>query len=43
MHIDPLLGDVPGNQALGFFLTPQSPSMVLNINEVNDRQVANIK
>jgi len=39
MHIDPLLGDIPGNQALGFFLTPQSPSMVLNVNGIEDSQV----
>lgn len=35
-HVDPLSGDASGNQALGFFLTPQSPSMVLNVNGNND-------
>lgn len=42
MHIDPLLGDVPGNQSLGFFLTPKSPSMVLNVNGLNDSGMSNM-
>lgn len=36
VHIDPLDGGSLGNQALGFFLTPQSPSVVLNVNGNKD-------
>jgi len=36
------LGIVSGNQALGFFLTPQSPSMIFSLNSVRERGVMNI-
>lgn len=42
VHIEPLRGNVPGNQALGFFLTPQSPAMVLNVNSNNDNSVIDL-
>lgn len=42
IHIDPLLGAVPGNQALGFFLTPQSPSVVFCLNSINENIPLNI-
>lgn len=32
-HIDPLGGKIPGNQALGFFLTSGSPSLVVQVGE----------
>lgn len=32
-HIDPLGGKIPGNQALGFFLTSKSPSLVVQVGE----------
>lgn len=35
-HIDPLGGKIPGNQALGFFLTSKSPSLVV---QVGKRQI----
>lgn len=42
VHVDPLLNEIPGNQALGFFLDPQSPSLVLNVNGNNDNRVTNL-
>ncbi len=38
-HVDPLGRDVPGNQALGFFLTPESPTLVLQINGMPDSKL----
>ena len=32
-HIDPLGGRIPGNQALGFFLTSKSPSLIVQVGE----------
>ena len=32
-HIDPLGGKIPGNQALGFFLTSGSPSLIVQVGE----------
>lgn len=34
-HIDPLEGESSGNQALGFFLTPQSPYLVVQVNGIH--------
>lgn len=34
-HVDPLGGEISGNQALGFFLTPQSPPLVVQINGIH--------
>ena len=39
-HIDPLGGEIPGNQALGFFLTPRSPSLIV---QVGERQILDKK
>ncbi len=33
-HIDPLGGEIQGNQALGFFLTPESPSLVVQVEQM---------
>lgn len=33
IHIDPLGGEIPGNQALGFFLTSKSPSLIIQVGE----------
>lgn len=33
-HVDSLGGEPSGNQALGFFLTPQSPSLVVQVNGI---------
>lgn len=40
IHIDPLGGEIPGNQALGFFLTPRSPSLIV---QVGERQILDKK
>ena len=39
IHIEPLLGSISGNQALGFFLAPDSPSMVLSVNNVSKNYI----
>lgn len=37
IHIDPLgKKDISGNQALGFFLTPSSPSLVVVVNDLRE-------
>ena len=41
IHVDPLLGSVTGNQALGFFLTPQSPPIILSVNSVDSTSSPN--
>ncbi len=33
IHIDPLGGGIPGDQAMGFFLTPGSPFLVVQVGE----------
>lgn len=33
IHIEPLGGRIPGNQALGFFLTSKSPSLIVQVGE----------
>lgn len=38
-HVDPLGNEIVANQALGFFLTPTSPSMVMQINGVHQDSV----
>lgn len=35
-HVDPLGGEPSGNQALGFFLTPKSPSLVVEVNGMKE-------
>jgi len=49
IHIDPFgRKNIPGNQALGFFMTPSSPSLVVVLNDVMesdcyDRKLENYK